>query len=47
MSSIISIIITLISNLVIGKIFEKKEEEEFRKQHTRTAPGRKPTGKKK
>ena len=47
MSSVISILVTLGSNFVIGRIFRKKEEEEIRQRHTRTVPGRKPTDRKK
>ncbi len=41
MSSIIGIVITLLSNLIIGRIFRKKEEEEIRKRYTRTVPWKK------
>lgn len=35
-SSIISILVTLISNLVLGRIFNKREEEAIRAKYTRT-----------
>lgn len=38
MSSLISILVTVFSNLIIGRIFRKKEEEEFIKAHSRTVP---------
>lgn len=38
MSSIISILVTLISNLVIGRIFRKKEEEKLKEKYTRKLP---------
>ena len=40
-SSFISIIVTLITNLIIGKIFNKKEEEALKERYTRTAPWKK------
>jgi len=40
MSSIIGIIVTLLCNLFIGKVFAKKEEEEIRQRYTRTVPTR-------
>lgn len=47
MSSVVSIAVTLISNLIIGKVFSKKEEEELKQKYTRTIPGRNPQDKKK
>ncbi len=41
MSSLLAIIVTLLSNLILGKIFAKKEEEALRKQYTRTLPWQK------
>ena len=38
MSSIIAILVTLLSNLIIGKIFKKKEEEQIKAKYTRTVP---------
>ncbi len=37
-SSIISILVTLLSNLIIGHIFNKKEEAQFKEEHTRKLP---------
>lgn len=47
MSSLIGIVVTLLSNLIIGRIFAKKEQETLRLKYTRTAPGKKTDGKKK
>ena len=41
MSSAISIIITLLSNLIIGRIFKKKEEAALKEKYTRTLPWQK------
>ncbi len=38
MSSIISIIVMLLSNLIIGRIFKKKEEEALKEKYTRRLP---------
>lgn len=40
MSSLFSIVVTLLSNLIIGRIFAKKEEEALKQKYTRTAPTR-------
>lgn len=37
-SSMISILVTLLSNLIIGRIFKKKEEAEIMQKYTRTLP---------
>ncbi len=37
-SSIVAILVTLLSNLIIGHIFNKKEEEKFKEEHTRKLP---------
>ncbi len=37
-SSLISILVTLLSNLIIGRIFKKKEEAEIVRKYTRTLP---------
>jgi membrane protein insertase Oxa1/YidC/SpoIIIJ len=44
MSSFITIIVTLLCNLIIGKIFNKKEEEALIEKYTRTAPKRPASG---
>ncbi|MBR7186587.1 MAG: YidC/Oxa1 family membrane protein insertase [Clostridia bacterium] len=36
MSSVIALITTVLSNLIIGKMYDKKEEEEVKKQYGRT-----------
>lgn len=41
MSSLISIIVTLLSNLFIGKAFKKKEEEALKAKYTRVLPWQK------
>ncbi len=46
MSSVISILVTLLSNVVLDIIFKKKEDEAFRKQHTREMPWKKNNDKK-
>ncbi len=38
MSSIVGIIVTLLTNLILGKIFKHKEEKEFVEEHTRKLP---------
>ena len=38
MSSIIGIVITLGCNLVLGRVFKKKEQEEIKQRYTRTVP---------
>ena len=38
MSSIVGIIVTLLTNLILGKIFKKKEEKAFVEEHTRKLP---------
>lgn len=38
MSSVISIIVMLISNFVLGRVFKKKEEEELKERYTRRLP---------
>ncbi len=38
MSSVISIIVMLISNFVLGRVFKKKEEEELKEKYTRRLP---------
>ncbi len=38
MSSIVAIIVTLLTNLILGKIFKKKEEKAFVEEHTRKLP---------
>lgn len=38
MSSIISIIVMLISNLILGRVFKKKEEEALKEKYTRRLP---------
>lgn len=43
-SSIISILVTLLSNLIIGRVFKKKEEETIKQKYTRTLPWQKETG---
>lgn len=40
-SSIFGIVITLITNLILGKIFRKKEEEALKARYTRTVPWKK------
>ena len=48
MSSVISIVVTLLSNLIIGRAFRKKEEEALREKYTRRLPWQKqdePAGK--
>ncbi len=45
-SSLIGIAITLISNLILGRIFRKKEEEEIKARYTRTVPWKTEEGKK-
>ena len=40
-SSIFGIVITLVSNLIIGKLFEKQEKEELKARYTRTVPWKK------
>lgn len=37
-SSFISILVTLLSNLIIGRMFKKKEEAEIKQKYTRTLP---------
>ena len=37
-SSIMAILVTVVSNLIIGKIFNTKEEKQFKKEHSRTLP---------
>ncbi len=37
-SSIVAILVTLLSNLIIGHIFKKKEEAKFKEEHNRTLP---------
>lgn len=44
-SSIFGIVLTLVSNLIIGRIFRKKEEEALKARYTRTVPWRKDEGK--
>lgn len=38
MSSIISIIVMLLSNLILGRVFKKKEEEALKEKYTRRLP---------
>ena len=38
MSSVIAILVTVFSNLIIGRIFRKKEDEALREKYTRTVP---------
>lgn len=38
MSSLVSLLVTIISNFFIGRIFNKKEEEAFRAEHSRELP---------
>ena len=38
MSSIIAILVTVFSNLIIGRVFAKKEDEAIREKYTRTVP---------
>ena len=40
MSSVIAILVTLLSNLIIGRIFKKKEEAQIKAKYTRTVPGK-------
>ena len=37
-SSVVSILVMLLSNLIIGHVFNKKEEKKFKEEHTRTLP---------
>ena len=37
-SSLFSIVVTLLSNLIIGRVFRKKEEEQIKKQYSRSLP---------
>ena len=46
-SSLIGIVVTLLSNLVIGHAFRKKEEEAIKNRYTRSAPWKETDGKKK
>ncbi len=41
MSSIIAILVTVLSNLILGKIFKKKEEEMIKEKYTRVVPWKK------
>lgn len=41
MSSVISIIVMLLSNLILGRVFKKKEEEALREKYTRRLPWQK------
>ncbi len=45
-SSLISLLVTVICNLVLGRIFRKKEEEAIKAQYGRTVPWKKSDGKK-
>ncbi len=45
-SSIFAILVTLLSNLIIGHIFNKKEEAKFKEEHTRKLPWMEGYGKK-
>ncbi len=38
MSSVISLCVTLLSNFILGRIFSKREEEAFKKEHTQVLP---------
>lgn len=38
MSSVVVIIVTLLTNLILGRIFKKKEEKAFVEEHTRKLP---------
>lgn len=38
MSSVVAILVTLISNFIIGKVFAKKEEEAIKQKYTRSVP---------
>lgn len=38
MSSLIGILVTLVSNLILDRIFKKKEEEAIKQKYTRTVP---------
>ncbi len=38
MSSFVSILVTLLSNLIIGHVFKKKEQAEIKQKYTRTLP---------
>lgn len=40
-SSFISIVVTLLTNLIIGRIFNKKEEEALKERYTRNVPWKK------
>ena len=37
-SSVFAILVTLLSNLIIGRIFNKKEDKKFKEEHTRKLP---------
>ena len=38
MSSLLSIIVTLLCNLILGKVFKDKEEKALKEQHSRKLP---------
>ena len=44
MSSLIAILVTVFSNLIIGRIFRKKEDEAIREKYTRTVPWKRADG---
>ena len=44
-SSVFGIVITLLSNVIIGRIFRKKEEEDIKKRYTRSVPWKQQEGK--
>lgn len=44
-SSIFGIVISLLTNLILGRIFNKKEEEALKARYTRTVPWKKPEDK--
>lgn len=43
-SSIISILVTLLSNLIIGRVFKKKEEEMIKQKYSRSLPWQNASG---
>ncbi len=46
MSSLLSIIVTLLCNLILGKVFKNKEEKEIKEQYSRKLPWQNNNGKK-
>ncbi len=46
MSSLIALLVTLLSNFIIGRVFKKKEEEKIKEKYGRTLSWKDPEGKK-